>query len=113
MRHHESALDPAVMAALASGDADGSCSLFDEVSAGTNPPARELDVRPILRAGGEPFEAIMQAVDALQPGQSLRLLAPFEPIPLFAVLGRIGYAHAARELPDGDWEVLFSPDPDQ
>lgn len=85
----------------------------DDAATGLISPARELDVRPVLRAGGEPFEAIMQAVEALQPGQPLRLLAPFEPIPLFAVLGRIGYAHAARELPGGDWEVLFSPDPDQ
>ena len=29
----------------------------------------ELDVRPILRAGGEPFEKIMQAVGALKPGR--------------------------------------------
>ena len=38
-------------------------------------PHYELDVRPILREGGEPFLAVMQAVDALAPGQSLRQLA--------------------------------------
>jgi uncharacterized protein (DUF2249 family) len=72
-------------------------------------PHYELDVRPILRDGGEPFSAIMQAVDALAPGQSLRLLATFKPIPLFHVLGNRGFEPSAREIGDGDWEVIFTP----
>lgn len=74
-----------------------------------NHPPYELDVRPILRNGGEPFSAIMEAVAALAPGQSLRLLATFKPIPLFQVLGAHGYEPAAREIGNGDWEVLFTP----
>ena len=70
----------------------------------------ELDVRPILRAGGEPFEAIMGAVSQLDPGQGLRLLATFKPVPLFSVLGAKGFAHEAQELADGDWEVIFRPE---
>jgi uncharacterized protein (DUF2249 family) len=70
----------------------------------------ELDVRPILRAGGEPFEAIMGAVSKLGPGQGLRLLATFKPVPLFSVLGARGFAHEAQELAGGDWEVLFRPE---
>lgn len=69
----------------------------------------EVDVRPILRAGGEPFEKIMQAVDALGPGEGLRLLATFKPTPLFRVLGSRGFEHQAKEVGGGDWEVLFSP----
>lgn len=69
----------------------------------------DLDVRPILRAGGEPFGAIMSAVRELAPGQSLRLLAPFRPDPLFQVLARQGLANDARQVEGGDWEVLFSP----
>jgi uncharacterized protein (DUF2249 family) len=69
----------------------------------------ELDVRPILRAGGEPFEAIMGAVSKLAPGQGLRLLATFKPAPLFSVLGAKGFAHEAQELAEGDWEVIFRP----
>jgi uncharacterized protein (DUF2249 family) len=72
-------------------------------------PPYELDVRPILREGGEPFSAIMQAVAALTPGQSLRLLATFKPVPLFQVLGARGFEPSAREIGDGDWEVLFTP----
>ncbi len=72
-------------------------------------PYYEVDVRPILREGGEPFSAIMEAVDALAPGQSLRLLATFKPIPLFQVLGNRGFEPAAREIGNGDWEVIFTP----
>ncbi|CAM5218600.1 TusA-related sulfurtransferase OS=Bosea thiooxidans OX=53254 GN=ARD30_06025 PE=4 SV=1 [Bosea thiooxidans] len=57
-------------------------------------PARELDVRPMLRAGEEPFQAIMDAVSALAPGQSLRLIAPFRPVPLFSVMANRGFAAA-------------------
>ena len=69
----------------------------------------DLDVRPILREGGEPFSVIMAAVAALAPGQPLRLLATFKPIPLFQVLGTRGFDAAAREIGDGDWEVIFTP----
>ena len=48
----------------------------------TAPAPLTLDVRPELRNGGEPFARIMQAVGDLAPGQALRLLATFEPIPL-------------------------------
>ncbi len=68
-----------------------------------------LDVRPILLAGGEPFQEIMQAVTRLEPGQGLRLLATFKPVPLFSVMERKGFAHCAKELGGGDWEVLFTP----
>ena len=71
-----------------------------------------LDVRPELRAGGEPFPRIMQAVADLEPGQTLRLLTPFEPIPLYAVLGRKGLTHRAIRHGEEDWEILFTPDPD-
>lgn len=68
-----------------------------------------LDVREILRSGGEPFDAIMQAVASLAPGQSFRLIATFKPVPLFAVLSQQGFAHTEREIGGGDWEVLFTP----
>jgi uncharacterized protein (DUF2249 family) len=72
-------------------------------------PHYDIDVRPILREGGEPFSAIMAAVEALAPDQSLRLLATFKPIPLFHVLGNLGFEPAAREMGNGDWEVIFTP----
>lgn len=69
----------------------------------------DVDVRPLLRSGGEPFGAIMAAVGRLAPGEGLRLFAPFKPVPLFAVMADKGFAHSERELDRGEWEVLFTP----
>lgn len=69
----------------------------------------ELDVRPELAKGGEPLPHILEAVRNLAPGQALRLRAPFEPIPLYSVLGRKGYSHHAARFAEGDWEILFTP----
>ncbi len=68
-----------------------------------------LDVRLELRNGGEPLPRILQAVAQLQPDQPLRLLTTFEPIPLYAVLGRKGFAHAATRHGEGEWEIWFTP----
>lgn len=68
-----------------------------------------LDVRDILKAGGEPFSQIMTAVEALAPGQGLRLLATFKPAPLFVVMAQRGFGHTEREIGGGDWEVIFLP----
>jgi uncharacterized protein (DUF2249 family) len=72
-------------------------------------PYRDLDVRPILKSGGEPFSVIMDTVASLAPGEGLRLFATFKPIPLFQVLGAQGFAPEAREIGGGDWEVTFTP----
>jgi uncharacterized protein (DUF2249 family) len=69
----------------------------------------DVDVRPILRAGGEPFSVIMSALERLEPGQGLRLYATFKPVPLFAVMADRGFAHSAQALDAGEWEVLFTP----
>jgi uncharacterized protein (DUF2249 family) len=66
-----------------------------------------LDVREDIRRGREPFSRIMQATAALGNDQSLLLLAPFEPVPLYAVLQSQGFSHESRELDSGDWEVRF------
>jgi len=69
----------------------------------------ELDVRPVLRAGGEPFGQIMETVQGLAPGQGLRLFAPFKPTPLLQVLGSRGFAHEVTKLGESDWQVDFTP----
>lgn len=69
----------------------------------------DLDVRPILRSGGEPFGAILQAVETLEPGEGLRLLATFKPTPLFAVMEARGFTPEPSEIGGGDWQVLFRP----
>lgn len=70
-------------------------------------PVIEVDVRDDLRSGREPFSRIMSAVAALCDGQVLHLRAVFEPVPLFTVLGKRGFAHESRAHATDDWSVWF------
>jgi len=70
---------------------------------------KELDVRPILAEGGEPFQAIMAAVESLAPGEGLTLLAPFKPQPLLSVMERKGFLYQVSALDGGDFQVRFTP----
>jgi uncharacterized protein (DUF2249 family) len=70
-------------------------------------PRTELDVRPTLAAGGEPYSMIMAAVEDLAPGEVLVLRSPFEPTPLHRVLAGRGFAHTARELAPDDWVTEY------
>ncbi|HUZ08017.1 MAG TPA: DUF2249 domain-containing protein, partial [Candidatus Paceibacterota bacterium] len=67
-----------------------------------------LDVREDLRQGREPFSKIMNAVAQLHSDEKLLLVAPFEPAPLFSVLGKQGFGHESKQIKSGDWEVLFT-----
>lgn len=66
-----------------------------------------LDVRDAIRRGEEPFAMIMAAVAGLGPDQALVLRAPFEPTPLYRVLGKRGFAHWTERRADDDWWVSF------
>lgn len=70
-----------------------------------------LDVRKDFRAGGSPFGKIQVALSGVARGETLRLLVPFEPLPLYEVAHCKGLTHETRQTPDGDWEVLFSHQP--
>lgn len=67
----------------------------------------ELDVRDDIAQGVEPFGKIMAAVKRLGDGEALVLRAPFEPVPLYGVLGRRGFTHWAESGTPGDWSIWF------
>lgn len=73
------------------------------------PPDRthDVDVRELLRQGGEPFERIMGAASALPAGDVLRVRAIFEPVPLYSVLGARGFEHWTEQLGSEDWRAWF------
>lgn len=79
------------------------------LSSESSASVRELDVRPILAAGGAPIGAIMSAIQSLPAGGALRLIAPFEPVPLYAKLGELGFDHTTQQRDDGAFEILFAP----
>lgn len=70
----------------------------------------ELDVRPILKAGGEPFSQIMSAIGNVPDDGALRLRATFKPTPLFRVLGQQGWSHEIESGDGDDWVILFYRD---
>lgn len=67
-----------------------------------------LDVREDLRAGRQPCTRIMETARPLAPGQALRLVTPFQPVPLFSVLGDLGFKHECREVAADHWETVFT-----
>lgn len=67
----------------------------------------ELDVRDDLRAGREPFSRVMAAVSTLADDRVLHLRTIFEPVPLYAVLGKRGFHHEAMADAADDWSVWF------
>ncbi len=67
-----------------------------------------MDLRPIFASGGTPCAAIDEAVTRINVGDSLILLVPFEPIPLYNKLGRQGFTHATDRPEAGTWRVVFT-----
>ncbi len=68
-----------------------------------------LDVREVLKRGGEPLPDILEFVQSVPEGEAWRLIATFEPIPLLRLMETRGFGSRATMLPGGDWEVVFSP----
>jgi uncharacterized protein (DUF2249 family) len=66
-----------------------------------------LDVRSYHLEGIEPFDAIMTAVRDVGPGERFTLINTFEPLPLFNVLGRMGFTHTATQVGPEEWRIDF------
>ena len=72
-----------------------------------------LDVREDLKAGNDPFEKIMAVVQTLDPSKQLVVIAIFEPVPLYGVMGSMGYEHTTERTPERDWRITFSKKADR
>jgi len=64
--------------------------------------AREID--------GEPFGAILAALQSLPADGRLRLINSFEPEPLYGVLADRGFTHHTEQVDEEEWHVLISHD---
>ncbi len=72
-----------------------------------------LDVRSDLERGDEPFVRIMETAGQVAPGESFLLIAPFEPVPLYDVLGQRGFQYETSKVADNEWAVRFSRSPER
>ncbi|MBS1547522.1 MAG: DUF2249 domain-containing protein [Bacteroidetes bacterium] len=68
---------------------------------------QELDVRPILSSGQDPFNLILGKVKALHTGEALRITNDFEPIPLIQLLGKQGFRTYSELLDSNTWHTWF------
>ncbi len=66
----------------------------------------DLDVRPELDAGRDPFNLIIKTLGSMSDDQVLHLVIVFEPIPLYTVLKMKGYDHSTEQV-DGLWHIYF------
>lgn len=60
----------------------------------------ELDVRPILATGVDPFEKIMETLKTVSEDETLLIINSFEPIPLLNKLGKQGYEYVVERPED-------------
>ncbi|MBC7745830.1 MAG: DUF2249 domain-containing protein [Flavobacterium sp.] len=77
----------------------------------------ELDVRPVLKLNKDPLKLILDQVNNLKQGQTLKLINNFEPIPLINLLMERGFAYQTKVIgPDlvfTYFKKLLKADPDQ
>lgn len=67
-----------------------------------------IDVRPLLRAGREPFAAIRARIDALEPGDHFTVVSPFLPSPLIELSRSLGHEVTPSHRSDGAWATRIS-----
>ncbi len=84
--------------------------LLGDLEKAIDPGEVLVDVRPDLAAGQDPLQKILAAADTLASGGRLVLLAGFEPLPLYNVLGQHGFSHQSERDPDGTWRITFTRD---
>lgn len=70
----------------------------------------DIDVRPILAGGQDPLESVVSAAARIPEGGELTLDAPFNPLPLRRVLGKMGFSSTAEKLAEGHWRVSLLRD---
>ena len=61
----------------------------------------ELDVRPILEGGTDPFDAIMAKLKTMDESHTLLIINTFEPIPLLNILKKKGYTYETERPENG------------
>ncbi|HEY4327598.1 MAG TPA: DUF2249 domain-containing protein [Mucilaginibacter sp.] len=60
----------------------------------------DLDVRPMLAAGKDPLNTILEHIKKVRPGQILKVINTFSPTPLIALLEKkkfLSYTHTVEE----------------
>lgn len=67
----------------------------------------ELDVRPVIDAGTDPLNLILETIKTIRPGQALKITNTFEPAPLITLLGKKGFQSHTIVVADSLIETYF------
>jgi hypothetical protein len=68
---------------------------------------KRVDVRDLIRRGGQPLPEIQQHAAKIVPGEGLIVIAPFLPSPLIELLGGEGFRSKLERGEGADWVVYF------
>ena len=66
-----------------------------------------LDVRSILELGDDPTSTIIEAMSRLETSETLELVMPFQPVPLYRHMEQLGYVHEAQRIENNGWRITF------
>lgn len=58
----------------------------------------ELEVRPVIESGKDPFNIITGKIKQLQSGEVLKLVNSFEPVPLIQILSKQGFEYYVEPI---------------
>ena len=68
---------------------------------------RDVDVRPILAAGKDPFNYIMESIKELPIGVSLKVINTFEPTPLIRILEKKGFVCGVVQMSESEFHTYI------
>lgn len=69
----------------------------------------ELDVRPLIAAGHDPLNTILEKIRALRSGMVLKIINTFTPLPLISLLSKKGFRCWSDEIEDDVVHTYFMP----
>lgn len=72
-----------------------------------NTNSTTIDARPILAAGGCPFDSVFEAAAKLEQGDNITVIAPFNPVPIHMALAGVGIDHVKTTEADNSFTVKF------
>jgi uncharacterized protein (DUF2249 family) len=67
----------------------------------------ELDVRPVIESGKDPFSMITRKIKQLEPGKILKLVNTFEPVPLINILSKQGFEYYVETVSENLVNTYF------
>ena len=67
----------------------------------------EFEIVDVRTLRGNFLLMIQKKAEALEKGQGLRIIHSFEPVPLYTVLGEMGFEHETVRVSDDEYHIYF------